>query len=360
MTITFSIAERRHDQAIRALLQLPVDGSVRVAMTREPSAFYGDQAEGIRKTTMIAEDGHGTVLGLGARAVRQVYIDGRLVDLGYLHQFRRSDTRLTLRRLRRGFQALCKTRREDEWPTDYTTITADNLEARRLLEKGLPGLPQYLPEAPLQTYIIAAGRHRPRATDKAVHVDTGNQLYQAELQRLIDGWQCNHDLASPWLPDNPLYPRIGDFVLGKSHDALQYCCALWDQRAFRQLQIAGYRRGVGHTRFVTNLILYARRMPLLPAAPVVLRLGYLSFMCGRMNDTELIALLRHACQTAIGRGLDYLALTLPKEHSFEQTVRRVFRPYIYSSILYSVHWDNQRPVCRQFGNRPLFPEGGLL
>ena len=44
-----------------------------------------------------------------------------------------------------GYHAMDRTRLADELPYDLTSIVSDNHTARRLLERGLPGLPRYLP-----------------------------------------------------------------------------------------------------------------------------------------------------------------------------------------------------------------------
>ena len=84
------------------------------------------------------------MVGLASRAVRRAWLGGEPRLIGYLAQLRRVPSLKGGRRLLRdGFDACAATRQDDELPVDLTSIVAGNDEARRLLERGLPGLPTY-------------------------------------------------------------------------------------------------------------------------------------------------------------------------------------------------------------------------
>ena len=59
-----------------------------------------------------------------------------------------------------GYRMLETTRRHDELPFDLTSVAADNVAARRLLERGLPMLPRYRALCDYHTPLIPVGPHR--------------------------------------------------------------------------------------------------------------------------------------------------------------------------------------------------------
>ena len=71
-------AEPRDDAEVRELLRTgPMDGAMRIALTREPSALEAAHVEGDRHAYCLVRDRHGKLLGMGSRSVRQVWVNGQ-------------------------------------------------------------------------------------------------------------------------------------------------------------------------------------------------------------------------------------------------------------------------------------------
>ncbi len=158
------LATETDDASLRALLRdTPMEGWVRLAFPREPSFFGSAILEGEHAGTVVIRRGPGgTVVALGSRAVKEVWWKGRPARLGYLGQLRFARGWKPGRRtLARAYELVRGCRAPDELPFDLTSIVADNEPARRLLERGLPGLPRYTPLAELVTVVVPARDGRP-------------------------------------------------------------------------------------------------------------------------------------------------------------------------------------------------------
>src|SRR5262245_58552646 len=110
-------------------------GSIRVSLEREPDAFAAAAVEGRPHDTAVARDpSTDRLVGMGRRAVMDVYVNGSPVRVGYLSQLRVENAyRGRPRLLARGYEVLAGRRRAGEEPFDLTSIMADNTPALRLL-----------------------------------------------------------------------------------------------------------------------------------------------------------------------------------------------------------------------------------
>jgi hypothetical protein len=337
------------DADIRALLRESVmDGAIRLALTREPRFALGAEVEGERHYTVLVRDPvTNRLLGMGSRSVREVFHHGEPARLGYLAQFRTAPGSRHVRCIRQAFGAIEAATRPDELSFDLTSIVADNAPARRLLERGLPGLPVYRPLAEAETLVMPtadpvwARRRRMPAVRQAGAGDMARVVgfLQAQLRR--------HALAPRWT-ESDLRERCRDlaiehFALLEEQGALRGVGAVWDQRAFKQVVIAGYQPWLQHARRPLNAVLHVLGQPRLPPAGASLALGYLShFALAADDDLEGAVALFHALRgQARSRGLDQLAVTLAADHPLRAALGRRFGARPYRSILYAVRWRSR-------------------
>ncbi len=349
------------DAAIRELLRRhPMGDAIRLALEREPSAWLAAGVEGERHHTVVARDrATGRIVGMGSRAVRRAWVDGRPVRLGYLAQLRRIPELRGRALLAEGYAACEATRRLDELPFDLTTIVADNRAARRLLERGLPELPVYRPWAELVTLTLPATRRaRPLPPWIAPAAAADLPAIAACLERNLRRYQfapawTAADLADP-VHARGLAPE--DFLLardpGDPPGQVRGCLALWDQRGFKQVVVRGYAPALGRLRPLVNLAAALAGRPRLPPPGSALALGFLSHLAVDGDDPETaVALIAAARARAAARGIELLSLGLARANPMLPAVRRRFPARELASVLYLVHRPDAAPAIGALGGR---------
>ncbi len=353
---------------LRALLAAsPMDGLIRVALTREPDTRLAASVEGHRHHTVLVRDAvSGTLLGMGTRSVRPRYYRGEAVESGYLGQLRAAHGKLGLKRLRAGYAHLAATRQPGELPFDLTTIVTDNTAAQALLERGLPGLPRYERLADIQTLVLSTRARRLRRNERNPAL---REARLEDLERLVFFLEktLRHRAFAPRWTATDLRQRcrdlaIEDFVVLDDKDTLRACGACWDQRGFKQVVIGGYRPWLGTLRPLVNLGLGLIGQPRLPPAGATLALGYASHLAFDTDDDgdDAVSLVAALCGKARAKGLEQLVLALPEGHPLVRPLVRRFSPRVYRSVLYAVHWGDAGQLELPDGSRSLYVEASLL
>jgi hypothetical protein len=369
------LAGAEDDDALRRLLRdAPMEGWVRLAFPREPSYFAAQKLEGVGGATIVVRRRRdGAVVGMGSRSVKEVHLDGRPARVGYLGQLRFAPGwRAGRRTLEEGYALARSLRSEDELPFDLTAVVDDNLPARRLLERGLPGLPRYTPLTELVTLVVdtrsgvGTGERRARpGGGVGVHVEyagdgsgldaMAERLHRRrDTLRLAPRWRRGRlaELMSgrfgPW---RPLIARDGDVVVG--------CAAVWDQRPFRQCVVRGYAPGLAPVRPALSVVRRLLGRPGLPAPGAALRLGYLSHLAADDPGT-MGALVAAARAHAVELGLDHLALGLPAGRPELDVLQGLFGGHAYRSVIYAVHDAGLDPEFLAFDGGNLHVEVATL
>jgi hypothetical protein len=360
------------DAELRALLREgSMEGVIRLALTREPRFELAAEVEGARHHTVVVRDAatH-RLLGMGTRSVREVFHHGEPALLGYLGQLRAAPGVRHIRRTRDAFGHLARSVQPDELPFDMTAIVSDNEPARRLLERGLPGLPVYRPLAEAETLILPTEdpvwrRARTLVVRRAGSADLGRvvEFLQGQLRR--------YALAPRWTEAH-LRERCRDlavehFALLEERGELRGAGAVWDQRAFKQVVVTGYQPWLARVRGPLNAALRVVGQPALPPAGTSLALGYLSHFAMRDDDDieGARALVDGLRRQARERGLAQLALTLAVDHPLRAALRRRFAARPYRSILYAVCWPGRETRLADdgagiLGGRRLYVEAATL
>ncbi|HKS25049.1 MAG TPA: hypothetical protein VJZ76_19800 [Thermoanaerobaculia bacterium] len=317
---TFRVATPADDAVVRALLrETAMPSWADMAIEREPSSY--DWA-------VVAEE-NDDVIGVYIASVIPAHVDGNPQRLGYLGGLRvRPEHRRRIRHLREGYASVPALAQE-KVPWWFTTIGADNEAARRLLEAGVRGLPQYHFRGEYVTFALPTSRGRRRGiwrrgADVALHNDLAAQF------------QC-----SPVLNDETV-DRIGNFFICDGGVA-----ALWDQRAFKRIVAARYRTPSLIPLYNAYAKL-ARRIPL-PRQGQALDHTFIAFFAMRTPSVEAIEDLLSHCTTPIA------TIGMHAENPLREIVQR-FKPMSTRSRVYAVAFDGSVPP----NGRPAQPEAALL
>lgn len=317
---TFRVATPADGAVVRALLgETAMPSWADMAIEREPSSY--DWA-------VIAEE-NDDVIGVYIASVLPVHVDGQPQRLGYLGGLRvKPQYRRRIRHLRDGYASVLKLAREAV-PWWFTTIGNDNVAARRLLEAGVRGLPQYHFRGDYITFALPTSRGRRRniwrrGADIALH------------NTLAARFQC-----SPVLDDD-VAARAGNFFVCDGGVA-----ALWDQRAFKRVVARRYR----HPALIPAYNAYAklfRRVPLPPEGGA-LDHTFIAFFAMESPSVEAIEDLLSHCTTPVA------TIGMHAENSLREIVQH-FKPMSTRSRVYAVSFDGSVPP----NGRPAQPEAALL
>jgi hypothetical protein len=373
--VRFEVATAGHDAGLRQLLrENPMGGQVRLSLEREPSYFVASAVEGDEHRTIAAvEDGR--VICAGSVSSRMRYVNGRPTRVGYLGGLRldagaRGRTSIVLR----GYALFRELHERHGGPPLYlTSIAADNVAARRLLERGLNGMPTYHALGDLVTLVIprrpVADRTIPHAVHDAAEVE--RPPVEADVSQLVmlltvqsrqqfaPAWSAA-DLCSPARCPN-LSPA-GMHVLRDDQGAPIACAALWDQRPFKQTVVRRYAPALRRLRPLINAAAMILRRPRLPAVGRAVAHAYVSHLAADPSRPELTErLVRVLRSCAAARRIDFLTLGLDARDPRLPHLRRAFRPREYVTRLYAVHWDDGAAAARQIDPTLLFaPEVATL
>ena len=358
----YALATPADDADVRRLLrENPMGDTIRISLEREPDTSLAATVEGdVHDTIVVRDRGTGALAAVGAVSVRDAYVNGRPQRLGYLGQLRLDRAYAGRASVLRGGYAFFHSLHEALGVELYlTSILADNLRARRFLERGLPGMPTYRPVETFETLLMPVAR-RTAATK-------GRPPLQDILACLARNGP-RHQFAPAWTEQALLSPqrccglRPSDFHCATASGGdVAGCLAVWDQRAFKQVVIRGYSPWLAWSRPLINLAGPLVGVPPLPAVGQALDLGYVSHLAVDYDDPgTFAALLRTAHADAAARGLRYLALGLSSRHPLLPVAKRLFRHRLTISTLYAVHWEDGAEAAQALDGRVAHCEVALL
>jgi len=339
------IANPNDDSGIRKLLRdNPMRGTLSVALTREPSYFDAGKIEGDDHRALVALD-NDRVIGVGSMSSRMRYINGDSMRIGYLGGLRLdASVRGQFSIVRRGYRLFRELHEQGGPPIYLTSIIEDNIDARRVLERGLPGMPRYRHVDDFVTLMIAArgaagnhpNVHEVNSEEAGAFADRFNRAYQFAPAGLV--------------PVEPLAMVRDGQIAGVA--------ALWDQRSVKQIVVCDYARPLKWLRPAINVLSLMRGTPRLPKVGHALSQAFISHLAA--DSDVMLYLIRSIAHRAVGRGIEYLTLGFSARDPRCAMVRSAFRCRAYRSRLYVVYWPDGRALAESLDARYAQPEVALL
>ena len=367
--VFFEAATAATEPGLRKLLrENPLSGEIHVSLEREPNAFHAAKTSGDAYQLMLAIAGEGQqVIASGSRFELTVYINGTPRQIGYFGELRTDGGLKQRRRLMLdSYRTMRRFHKSGNVPYYLTTIVADNTAARRLLEASLLDMPTYQPLESMVTLTIPAragarrrrsSRHIERGTDPQLSVIADALARHGPDYQFHPVWTeqvlRSQDRCRGLTPEDYFLCRDGDQTLG--------CLALWDQRPFKQTVIHGYSMRLGRARPLLNVLAPLLSRPRLPSPGARLESAFLSHVAVAPDDEQtLVALVGHACQEALARGLDYVMLAFAERNPLANVIRKRFPCHNYVSMIYVVYWEDGAVAASQLDNRIPHPEVAIL
>ena len=367
--ITFELADRDTEGQFRQLLrENPLAGNIHVLLTREPDAFQAAAVSGdVFELLLAYRETPRSLIGSGGRFEFDAFVNGEERRIGYLGELRmQGGLRQRRHTLIEGYRAVRRLHEAGSAPFYLTTIIADNVSTRRLLERGLSDMPTYRPLEKMVTLTIStrqAARLRSSGSGLEIMPVDGYDTLAARLVATGRNYQFHPVWSSGTLRSATRSRGISldDFVVVADANGVRGITCLWDQRAFKQTVVAGYSRRLARLRPMLNLAAPVLRQPRLPAPGGRLESAFLSHLSVDEGDAAVsLALVGEAARRARARGIDYLMLGLAERHPLRQTLQKRLHCHSYVSMIYVVYWDDGREAAAGIDDRMPHPELALL
>lgn len=363
----FRLATTADEPELRALLRHDaMPGAVRVEYRREPDFFAGLAVQGQSRHVVVAEQ-EGRIVGMGCRAVREAYVNGRPTRIGYLSGLRSLQFARGGLGLARGYRFLRRLDAADPVEAHLTTIMTDNAAALALLESGRGGLPRYRPAGELVTYAIPVrpGRLRRREDRGPIRIVSAAQAGLGPAVKWINAAGAARQFFPVWRETDfgsPLLSGLApeNLFLACRNDRIVGAMAGWDQSAFKQFVAAGYAAWLRAARPLANAALRLCGLPPLPPPGTRLPVVFAAWHLAERDDPAVTALLlRRVLDWAGQEGAGFCVTGFVAGDPGARAVPRA-GTLAFRSRIYLVDWEQGAGFPARLDGRPLYLEAAVL
>lgn len=364
MTIcNMSLATNQDDEILRECVKNnEMKGSISVAFETEPSFFDSISVQGRESQVMVGKTEEGDLMGLGVRSIKQVYINEKVMDIGYLSGLRVNPEFRNNSFLSGAYKFFKKLDQDGKVPFYLTTIIEDNAIARRILESGRGGLPNYMPFGFLSTFII---KPQTKKNNKRYEIIKGNNMPLENIVNFLNKEGSKKQFYPHYKTSDFNSIRLRglkqeDFYLAMEGNNIIGTIAKWNQESFKQTRIVKYDKKMKITRPFINLISKFSNIPNLPKAGDLLHYFYAAFPTTKNNNPEILeSLLCEVASDPENKEYDYFALGLSKMDSLAEAAK-LFTPRTYNARLYVVSFDKTKDNLKFLNGKIPYLELGTL
>ncbi|MBW3540600.1 MAG: hypothetical protein KY476_10030 [Planctomycetes bacterium] len=392
----FELAAEQDDAALRRVLaDTPMDGRIAVSFRRDPSYFDAAVVHGRFSQTVVGRDTDtGRIVGFGVRSVREMFVNGKPLPIGYLSSLRILPPYRNLALVARGYAHFRQLHGDGRTRLYLTTIAEGNERALATLTSGRAGLPPYYPAGRFVTVAIPVAADRGRLAEAVGRArgdwpgTEGRRLVPSGRQhRRRDGicvLPASFDdlpaVLAFWASVGPLrqfFPRYGpadffcpgatfrdlqphDVLIARRAGRIVGTLGVWNQNAFRQTVVERYSYPLRCVRPLYNAWAALRRRPPLPPAGAAFRSVTASLPVVADNAADVFeTLLEHAIGRASQEASAHLLVGLHEDDPLLPiAARRAAARYV--TRLYYVCWEDGEELRRQLDGRRPYLELGTL
>ena len=343
--VIFRLAAVDDDIEMRAALrENSMDSWVTATLEYEPSCFAGKEPG--RYVPMIARNAENPheLVGLYSCRIAPVHVEGRELNACYLGGLRlRNKYRGRINILKDGFESIPRFLPEvRRIPLVFTSIAKENRRARRVLEAGLDGMPRYRFLGDMETFVVNVRRGRKTGLLEPACLADVSEL--AVFFNVVKAFTpLSPVLEAEWLESMIRGSNI-NFFIHRAEGRVKACIAVWDQRAYKQIVVRGYRRPLGMLRPFYNLWAQATKRPHFPAVGQRVEQVFLAFRAfdDSVADKEVFFILE-ALATAREIGAESAMLGVVPSSPQYVELKRVLKPYIYATRIEAVDLCSPSP-----------------
>ena len=339
------LAARADEPEIRALVAATaMPGAVAVRFAREPDYFLGATIMGDPCDVIVVRERRtGQLAGIGCRAERRAFVNGREDRIGYIGQIRAAE----------GYRGRWLVQRAMAWlresgHTDllYCGVVArENPRARELLVgRRAPGMPFRTRLAGLTTCAILLRPRRPPRIP-GLELEPGFAGTIPEIVEFLRDEGARRQLFPAYTIEDFTGGRTlrglapGDVAVARRAGRIVGVMAAWDQAAYKQDIVASYGPTLRRLRPAYDAL--ARALGARPLTPPgeAIRLAFAACTCVTDDDPTVMRALIAACaERARVGGKAYLMLGLADGDPLLPVARRWLH-VTYRSDLFTLAWD---------------------
>jgi hypothetical protein len=342
-----------------------MDGRIRIAFEREPSYFHAVSVQGRFAQVMVGRDVEtGTLVGVGTRVITSAFVNGEPRRVGYLGDLRLLPAYRGRTLVARGYRLLRELHRDGQTDLYYTVIAAENRIALDTIASGRAGLPAYRDLGPFHSPAV-------NLLDPMPEIDASIEIRRGEPGMIPDIVACLNDYGrgkqfAPVRAVEDFTPgttRFRDFCVEDFYVACRKgrvvgTLARWDQGAFKQTRVVGYRGALRVLRPLVNLGAPALGWPRLPRAGERLRSFHVAFVSARDNDVTIFRALLRRLYNDAARGVGapgakrhtYCTLGLQSGDPLAAALAE-YRCSPFQGRLFCVHFEDGADAFRQLDGR---------
>lgn len=307
--VVFEPATAADDGALRRLMaDNAMDGRIRIAFEREPSYFHAVAVQGHVAQVVVGRDVEtGTLVGVGTRVITRAFVNGEPRSVGYLGDLRLLPSYRGRTLVARGYRLLRELHRDGQTDLYFTAIAAENRLALDTIASGRAGLPAYRDLGLFHSPAVNLLGPRPAIDAAGIEIVRGHPgMLDAIVACLNDHGRAKQFApvytAEDFAAATPRFRdfRIEDFYVALRGSRVVGTLARWDQGAFKQTRVVGYRGALRVLRPLVNLGAPALGLPRFPRAGDHLRSFHAAFASVQHNDLDVFrALLRRLYNDAV-------------------------------------------------------------
>jgi hypothetical protein len=356
-----SLADASDDAELRQRMAMDeMSGDMALSFRREPDYFLGCGVQGQQSQIIkVTDSDSGCIVGLGARHIKNLFVNGVAARVGYLSDLRgdRDARKRTL--LARGYAFLRELHTADHVPLYFSVILDGNDDAIANITRARAGLPIYEKRGRIVTPAIHLDRHKPEQACDGVSIRRGDASVMPQVLAFLNREHAKKQLAPHYRVEDIGAPQLlgltpDNFYIAYGGDRIVGCVAVWDQADFRQTHVERYSGSLRAARPFYNIAARFSSLHALPKPGAKIPYLYLSLVATEDNRHDIFAtLLRTVYRDQSKSNYHFLIAGLKEDDPLCQVLND-YRSIDAGGSLYLIYYPEDADYVSILDNRTFY------
>ncbi len=365
---SINLAAVNNEKELHEILKnIYMEGSMKLTQRREPDFFNSLEIDGKITQVVLGKDlKKNKIIGFGLRAIRELFVNGEVSDIGYLGNLRLLPEYRNGTMLARGFKFFKELHKDNRVKIYLTSIVEDNKSALKILTSGKAGLPKYNDFGKYFTRMIGL-KKRKRISSSGTEIFRGNKKALDKICKFLNDVGKEKQFFPYYTPEDFIKPT--GLLRGLSESDLYYIekngeilgvIGIWSQGNFKQTVVSDYSIGLKLLRVPWNLVSSILDIPKLPGPGKYLNYFYTGLIAVKNNDKYIFKILIEKVRD-VGRKakFDFMISGLHERDGLNSVIES-YRGYKLKTRIFIVHYDDGLDTFKQLDDRIPYLEVGTL